>query len=170
MTAGEVTRLLDAGHARLAEQVIILAQAAGWSVIVEYTFSHYGERGSVDIVGWHPATRHLLIVEIKTMLLDIQDLLSTLDRKVRLVPQLVAKERGWEPVAVGRLVVVPDASSARRVVRSHDATFAAAFPARSWQVRAWMERPRGTLSGIWFLSPTRDRHGDRSYRSTPPRR
>ena len=99
MTAAEVTRLLDAGHARLAERVVSLLQAAGWIVIVEYTFSHYGERGSVDIVGWHPAARHLLIVEIKTRLLDI-DLLSTLDRKARLVPQLLARERGWEPAAV----------------------------------------------------------------------
>lgn len=71
MTAAEVTKLLDAGHARLADRVVGLLRAAGWAVIVEYTFSHYGERGSVDIVAWHAAARTLFIVEIKTILLDV---------------------------------------------------------------------------------------------------
>ena len=105
MAAAEVTRLLDAGHARLAEQMITLVQAAEWSVIVHYTFSHYGERGAVDIVGWHPATRHLLIVEIKTMLLDIQDVLARSIARSGWSRSSWPKERGWEPVAVGRLVV-----------------------------------------------------------------
>lgn len=160
MTAAEVTRLLDAGHARLADSVVALLRAGGWTVIVEYTFSHYGERGSVDIVAWRAATRALLIVEIKTRLLDVQELLSTLDRKCRLVPQLLAQERGWIPTVVGRVVVVEDAAAARRVVRSHAATFDVALPARAWRVRSWIADPQGALAGIWFQSSTpRGRRG-----------
>jgi hypothetical protein len=167
MTAAEATRLLDTGHARLVERVVLLLRAARWSVIVEYTFSHYGERGSVDIVGWHAMTRHLLIVEIKTKLLDLQDLLSTMDRKARVVPQLLVRERQWEPSAVGRLIVVEDAASTRRVVGSHGATFDAAYPSRSWSVRAWIASPQGPLSGLWFLSPTRSARRDRTGSRAP---
>ena len=161
MTAAEVARLLDAGHAQLAEAVIALVQAAGWAVIVEYTFSHYGERGSVDIVGWHAASRAMLIVEIKTRLLDVQELLSTLDRKFRLVPQLLARERGWTPLAVGRVVIVEESAGARRTVRSHAATFDAALPDRAWAVRGWLARPVGALSGLWFLSSMPGEHRNR---------
>src|SRR5688572_23005937 len=33
MTAAEVARLLDAGHARLADAVVALLRAAGWTII-----------------------------------------------------------------------------------------------------------------------------------------
>lgn len=166
MTAAEVTRLLDAGHARLVEAVVTLLQAAAWDVRVEFTFSHFGERGSVDVLAWHAPTRTLLIVEVKTRLLDVQELLATLDRKCRLVPQLAAQDGPWRPLTVGRLLVVEESSAARRVVAAHAATFGVAFPARSRAVRAWIGAPAGPISGLWFLSPT---NGGRMNRPRPGR-
>src|SRR5687768_12711479 len=93
MAAADVTRLLDEGHAHLVEAVLTILRDNRWETIAEYTFSHFGERGSVDIVAWHAVTRTPLVVEIKTVLLDVQDLLGTLDRKCRLVPQLLGVER-----------------------------------------------------------------------------
>jgi transcriptional regulator with XRE-family HTH domain len=86
----ELPRLLDSRHALLVERVVAILAAAGWEVVVEYTFSVFGERGSVDVLAWRPSERALLIVEVKTELSDLQNLLSVLDRKARLVPGLVA--------------------------------------------------------------------------------
>jgi transcriptional regulator with XRE-family HTH domain len=160
MPAADVTRLLDEGHARLVETVLRVLHSHSWETIAEYTFSHYGERGSVDVVAWHAGTGTVLIIEIKTVLLDVQEVLATLDRKCRVVPQLLAKERGWRPAAIGRLVIVEDRSTARRVVATHRATFDSALPARSRRARGWVAAPSGPLAGVWFLSSTNGIHGE----------
>jgi transcriptional regulator with XRE-family HTH domain len=149
---GEIDRLRDRDHALLVELAVSVLAASGWEVIVEYTFSHYGERGSIDIVGWHAASATLLIVEVKARVYDVQALFSGLDRKARLAPQLLRRERGWDPRAIARLVVVPERTANRRLVASHAALFAAALPARGRDVRAWLQHPAGSLSGLWFLS------------------
>ena len=154
LPAAEVSRLLDEGHAANVEHMMRILADRGWQTIAEYTFSHYGERGSVDILAWHPASRTLLITEVKTVVIDLQEVLSTLDRKVRIVPQLVSSERAWRPAAIGKLLVVEDSTVARRVVRSHAATFDAALPDRSRRARAWVAEPSGSFAGIWFVSLT----------------
>ena len=62
--------------------------------MVEYTFNHYGERGSVDVVAYHAGHRALLIVEVKTRLTDLQAFLASFGRKLRVVPALVRDDRG----------------------------------------------------------------------------
>jgi hypothetical protein len=57
MLAADVTRLLDHGHADVVEEVLRHLRSAGWQTIAEYTFNHYGDRGSVDIVAWRAASR-----------------------------------------------------------------------------------------------------------------
>jgi transcriptional regulator with XRE-family HTH domain len=151
---GEAARLLDREHARTVEVVVGLLRRWGWEVIVEHTFSHFGERGSIDIVGWHYASRTLLVVEVKTRVLDLQDLLAAFDRKVRLAPRLLAESRGWAAMSLGRVVVMPDRTANRDAVRRHRATFAAALPSGSRDVRRWLRAPSGGVAGVWFLSST----------------
>ena len=45
--------------------------------------------------GWHEPTRSLLVIELKTELVDLQETVGTLDRKVRLATQ-IAHEQGWD--------------------------------------------------------------------------
>lgn len=161
LPAAEVGRLLDEGHAAVVDHVLVVLRRCGWETITEYTFSHYGERGAVDIVGWCAATGTLLIIEVKTLLLDVQEIIGTLDRKCRLVPRLVAAERGWIARSAGRLLVVEEASTARRVVARHAATFGSTFPIRGRAVQRWIEHPDGPLTGLWFLSPTNGVRGSR---------
>lgn len=151
---GEADRLRDRDHATIVDEVVAVLSRHGWQVIVEYTFSHYGERGSIDIVAWHPVARALLIVEVKTRVYDVQLLLAGMDRKCRLAAQLLRSERGWVPAAVGRALVVADLTANRSLVRTHAALFDAALPARSRAVRAWLRSPAEALAGIWFLSTT----------------
>jgi transcriptional regulator with XRE-family HTH domain len=92
-------RLLDADHAVIVNDLAAVLRSLGWEVVVEYTFNHYGDRGSVDILAWHSATRSLLVIEVKTRIVDVQELLSSIDRKVRVVPQLVRTERALQTSA-----------------------------------------------------------------------
>lgn len=149
--APEIDRLRDRRHAAMVEQMVAILGALGWEARPEYSFSHYGERGAIDILAWHAASGTLLIVETKTRLWDIQDLLSVLDRKRRLLPGLVRCENGWAARAVGVLLVLPEMSTHRHVVDRHSATFGAVMPKRQRAVRTWLAKPVGDLGGILFL-------------------
>jgi transcriptional regulator with XRE-family HTH domain len=147
----EVDRLRDRLHSAMVEQMASILSATDWQTKVEHSFNHFGERGSIDILAWHPACHTLLIVEIKTRLWDIQDLLSTMDKKRRLMPGLVARDFGWKVRTVGALLVLPEMSTHRHVIDRHAATFRAALPQRQREVRDWLADPATDLRGILFL-------------------
>jgi hypothetical protein len=146
-------RLLDADHAALVEQVVGILQSDGWLVATEVSFSIFGERGSIDILAFHPRAQVLLVIEIKSTVPDVQARLVTLDRKVRLAPK-IARERGWSATRVGRLLVIRDDRTSRRRVEQHELTFGTTFPDRSRRSRQWLHRPdpSAPLSGLWFLT------------------
>lgn len=146
-------RLLDSAHAALVEQVVRLLGGVGWLVATEVSFNHFGERGSIDILAFHPASRLLLVVEVKSVVPDVQATLVTLDRKERLALQ-IARERGWDAAGVSRLLVIREDRTSRRRIDAHAATFANAFPHRARVIRGWLARPQPTrpLRGLWFLS------------------
>jgi len=67
------------------ELVVRRLVGCGWRATVEYTFSLNGGIGSVDVLAWHVPSRALLVIEVNASLLDLQETLSTFDRKVRAV-------------------------------------------------------------------------------------
>lgn len=158
---GDGVRLLDAEHAAIVNAVVTDARHHRWECLVEYTFNHYGERGSVDVVAWHPEHRYLLIAEIKSRLLDTQNTVASLDRKVRIVPRLLAIERGWRPTHVGVVLVAAELTANRSVVARHRATFQSGFPDRTWAVRRWLRHPKSELRGLWFVRPSNTATGKR---------
>jgi len=162
-------RLLDEDHAYLVERCAEMLRRAGWEVVIEFTFSVYGERGAVDIVAWQPSRRALLIVEVKSAIVDLQALISTLDRKVRLLPKLVAEQRGWVPVLVGRLVYAPATTRNRGVVTRHAALLRSAYPMRGADARRWLKQPVGALSALWLTRPSVDRTAARRVQPAPMR-
>jgi transcriptional regulator with XRE-family HTH domain len=153
--AADLERTANAAHARLAEAVVEwLGSFSGWIVPPEIGFSNYGERGVIDLLCWHPIRRALLIIELKTEVVDINEVLGTLDRYVRNAAVAVSPF-GWGPGTVARLLIVGESTHNRRRVAAHAALFAAAFPHRIQAVRAWLRDPAGDLSGLMFV---RDRH------------
>jgi len=134
-----------------------MLRAEGWDVTVEYSYNHFGERGSLDVVGWHATRMALLIVEVKVRVLDVQDLHAGVDRKARVVPALLAAQRGWRARTVGRLVVVRDTPANRAVVARHAQTFAASLPQRAREAARWLRDPVGQLTALWFVRPATDR-------------
>jgi transcriptional regulator with XRE-family HTH domain len=72
----DLPKLIDERHACICRDVATRLERDGWLVHPEYAFNWRGERGAIDILAWHPATRSLLIIEVETALPDLQDLLS----------------------------------------------------------------------------------------------
>lgn len=145
-------RLLDADHAALVTEVASILGHAGWEVRVEVTYNDYGDRGSIDILAFHPASAALLVIEVKTEITAIEETLRKIDEKVRLAPAIARSRFGWQPRSVSRLLVLPELSTARRRVASHGAIFARVLPLRGRPIRAWIARPSGSVAGLWFLS------------------
>ncbi len=155
-------RLLDEGHARLGGHVVEILRRDGWDTKVEVTFSVYGDRGSIDILAWHAASRTLLVVEIKTELGSVEGLLRPLDVKCRLARGIARDRFGWQATGVGRLVVMPEDSTVRRQVTRHTPIIDASLPHRSREVRQWLRSPDGPLAGLWFLSQVRSANATRN--------
>jgi len=104
----------------------------------------------VDVLAFHPLLGALLIVEVKSAVPDMQDMLAGVDRKARLGPQLAA-DRGWRVRSVSRLLVLPDGRTARRRLVDHAAIVGQVFPLRTAAVRRWIARPVGAIGGVLFL-------------------
>jgi transcriptional regulator with XRE-family HTH domain len=148
---GELDRLLDEGHAALVGAIVGMLEAEGWIARPEVSFSAFGERGSIDVLAWHPETRTLLVIEVKTELTSVAETLRKHDVKVRLAARIARDRFGWSPQAVGRLLVLPGGPTARRQVHRHDPVLGNACPARGAAVRRWLRGPAGAISGLLFL-------------------
>lgn len=149
----ELDRLVDARHAGIVKAVVSRL-APEWQTVVEYTFNPYGDRGSVDVLAWHAAARVLLLVEVKSEPDSLESVLRSMDVKVRVVPPLIARERGWRVRSLGAVLVLPDETTARRAVARMSPIFDVALPARSVAVRGWLREPACPMRGIWFLADT----------------
>lgn len=145
-----VDRLLDAAHAELVDAAAASLARLGWNVAIETTFSFDGDRGSIDILAWYASERTALVIEVKSVVPDAQATIAALDRKTRLAAR-IARERGWEPAAVARLLVVGEGTTSRRRVALYSAMFGTAFPDRGRTIMRWLRRPDGPLSGLLFL-------------------
>ena len=146
----QLDRLLDEGHARLVDTMARRLRGLGWEVAVEVTFSIRGERGSIDLLAFHPTSRALLIGEIKSVMPDFQATVATHDRKARLGNE-IARQRGWSAGSTSRLLVIEAGSTARDRVRRLAAAMTAAYPARGAAVRAWLRNPGEAISGLLFV-------------------
>ena len=146
-------RLLDASHAAVVDQVVRFLDATGWIPATEVSFNHFGERGAIDVLAFDPVSRVVLVVEVKSVVPDVQLTLVGVDRKVRLARE-IAHERGWDAIAVGRLLVIREDRTSRRRIDAHEATFANAFPDRARAIRKWLAMPSAErpIRGLWFLS------------------
>jgi hypothetical protein len=154
--------LLDERHARMVEHgVRHLSSLRGWLAESEITFSKYGERGSIDILGSERQESAVAVCEVKTALGSLEETNRVLDMKARLAPSIVFDRHGWRPRNVARILILPRSTAVRRVVDAHAATMGSVYPARTRAVHAWLRKPSGPLSGIWFVADGPDRSTDR---------
>jgi len=183
----DLDRMLSSRHAMLAESVIqaLRRDSPDWQVFPEVSFSIWGERGVIDLLAWHPGRRALLVIELKTELVDVGETLGTMDRKQRLAAQ-VAAERGWEASIVSGWIILAAGRTNERRLAAFRSTLRAAYPADARQMRAWLKDPRGSIAAlsIWHEAAPRSivsgratlatthrvRRSVRPVRPTPPKR
>lgn len=151
---GELDRLVDQDHADGVGATADLLERLAWVTRAEVSYSVYGERGSIDLLAWHAPTRTLLIIEVKTRLHAIEETLRIHDTKVRLAAKIAKEQFGWQPSAIARLLVLPDASTPRRQVARHGSVLDRAYPLRGAAARAWLVSPSGRAGLLIFLSRT----------------
>lgn len=152
----QLDRLMDADHASLVGATVELLESLGWQVRVEVSFNHYGDRGRVDVLGLHPATATVLVVEVKSLIGDVQDTIGRLDVKARLAAML-ASSVGWPASrSVTRALVLGDSRATRRLVAAHEAVFSS-FRPRGRQAIAWLRHPSppAPVGLLWFAKLTR---------------
>jgi transcriptional regulator with XRE-family HTH domain len=148
---GELERLQARRHSALAEAVIARLSAFGWEVRPEVSFSIFGERGVIDVLAWHPATQTLLVIELKTEIVNVGELLGALDRKARLAPRISA-DLAWRPATLALALIVADSSTNRRHVRAHARTLRAMLPADGRRLRGWLAKPTDEVRALAFWS------------------
>ena len=164
---GDLDRLLDERHARLGAVLARRLEQLGWTVMPEVSYSVFGERGSIDLLCWHAASRTLLVVELKSELTSIEETLRRFDVKRRLAARVAADRLGWQAANVGRLLVLPSDRTARRRVAAHAPLLARALPNSAADVRRWLREPSGPLDGILFMTDSDQasgRHGTSARR------
>lgn len=149
----DLDRLLDAAHAALGASVKRRLERWGWIVRVEVSYSRYGERGRIDLLAWHPATRFLLVIELKTALVDVQALIGGLDAKARLARH-VAEQFGWDVRAVVPAIVFTEDRAIRKRLLQVETLFDR-FTPRGRSAISWVRSPNEAPSGLlWFASPS----------------
>lgn len=152
---GEVDRLLNQKHADLVEDAAAVYRADHWTILPEFSFSRFGERGSIDLLAVQPARRTAAINEMKASITAVDETLRRHDIKIRLAADTIEERLGWRPTTINRILIVPEESAIRSAIARHGATFDATYPARSREIRSWIRSPDRPLAGIWFLSPKR---------------
>jgi transcriptional regulator with XRE-family HTH domain len=147
----DLDRLVNAHHAGLHESVVawfgrILPE---WILDPEVSFAIGVERGVIDLLAWHPGRRALLIIELKTDVVEISDLMAKAHQRRRLARRIVA-ERGWDPVTVSVWIVVADGSANRARVSRHLAVLRTAFPVDGRSMRSWLRSPDRAVAALSF--------------------
>ena len=121
--SGELVRLADEEHAVIVELLATWFSASGFAVEIEASFSEWGERGRIDLLAFDAPRRTIVIVEVKTLLLDLQDLLGATSVRERLAPT-IARRRGWIVDRVVTMLALADVPATRAIVRRHPSAFA----------------------------------------------
>ena len=150
---GEFDRVVSARHAALGERVAAwIARQPGWLAVAEVSFSIYGERGIVDLLAWHESTGSLVAIELKTAIVDVDELIGTLDQKRRLGARIAAG-RGWAARSVYAWLIVGDSRTNRRRVAEHRNLLTSGLPRDGRSLAPLFLHPeRGAQSGIAFWS------------------
>jgi hypothetical protein len=169
--AGDLDRILNARHSRLHELVARrFREVGGWLVAPEASFAFGGERGVIDLLAGQPDRDMLLVIELKTEIVDVNELLGKLDRKRRLAPR-VAASLGWRlgPASqVSVWLIVADGKTNRRRVEAHRAMLRSALPTDGRTMGGWLARPLRPIRALSFW--TDDRPGNVRGGIAAPRR
>jgi len=137
-------RQRDAAHARCVAYVARRLIAEGWLVQREVQIGSPSRPGWIDILAFNPVGLVLLVIEVKTELIDLGGLERQLRWYVREAPR-AATQFGWQPEALQGCVLLLSTSAIDDRIRENAAGVRQIFP-RRW--RDLVQVVRGeTISG-----------------------
>jgi transcriptional regulator with XRE-family HTH domain len=143
---GDRLRQREPAHARCSAHVASRLRRAGWEVATEVEVGGDRSRGWIDVLAYHPETRILLVIEIKTEIRDlgaIERALSWYEREAL----IVAPRLGWHPRGrIGCLLLLAtDANEARAAANREP--LRVGFPVRAKELASAVDRTGGALAG-----------------------
>ncbi len=147
----DLDRLVSGRHAGLHESVArwFAEELPDWTLEPEVSFSIYGERGITDILAWHAGYRALVIIELKTDIVDVNELIGRMDQRRRLAMEIAAG-RGWHPLTVSMWVIVAEGRANRARLAAHKAVLRNAFPLDGRSIRGWLRSPDRPIAAMSF--------------------
>ncbi len=146
----DLDRVMVGAHDALQRAVLrYIASLPGWVAVAEATYSIFGERGAIDVLAWHEATCTVLIIELKTLLVDPAEIRRKNDERQRLAAKIAA-DRGWHAKSVAVWLVFADTRTNR--LRVEESTDILKTPATldGRAMRAWLRRPSGPVMALSF--------------------
>lgn len=145
----DLDRLVSGRHSGLHESVArwFADELPDWTLDPEVSFSIFGERGVIDILAWHPGHRALVIIELKTDIVDVNELIGQMDRRRRLAREIV-EARGWEPLTVSTWVIVANGRTNRARLAAHRELLRNAFPVDGRSMPGWLHRPDRAVAAL----------------------
>jgi len=147
----ELDRMLDSAHASVQAAWASLLRGLGWQVWIERTFSHYGERGRIDLFCWHAAFRIALVIEVKTELADAQALLGGLDMKTRLAAPIARGLGLGQPAMSIPMILFTESMTTRRRAAELSSLFTS-FDLRGKAAIHWLRHPRSPVGGVMIFT------------------
>jgi transcriptional regulator with XRE-family HTH domain len=145
----DLDRLVSGRHSGLHESVArwFDDEMPAWTLDPEVSFSIQGERGIIDILAWHPGHRALVVIELKTDIVDVNELIGQMDRRRRLA-QRIAEERGWDPLTISTWVIVAAGRTNRARLAAHRVLLRNAFPVDGRSMMGWLRRPDRRVAAL----------------------
>jgi transcriptional regulator with XRE-family HTH domain len=147
--AGDLDRLVNSGHARLHESVArwFAQELPEWVLDPEVSFSIFGERGVIDILAWHPGHRTVIVIELKTDIVDVNQPMGQMNQRRRLARR-IANDRGWDPLTISTWVIVANGRTNRARLAAHRAALRNSFPLDGRSMRGWLRRPDRAIAAL----------------------
>ena len=148
----------DLVHARCSAYVDRRLRAAGWLTSREVEIVHQRSHGWIDILAFDPATRILIVIEVKTRLDD----LGAIERQIGWYERSafgVARGLGWAPRRVTGWLLVLASDEVERSIRSNRELLSRAFPFRAREMAHILGRVEGSVvgRGLALVDPTTKR-------------
>lgn len=146
----DLDRLAGGAHDALQHAVLgFFDSLPGWVAAAEVTYSIFGERGAIDVLAWHAASQTLLIIELKTLLVDAGEIARKTDERRRLAATIAAG-RGWHPASVAVWLIFTDTRTNRRRVEDHARILQPPGSLDGRAMRTWLRQPTGPVSALSF--------------------
>lgn len=130
---GDRQRQREPAHARCSAHVAKMLRQAGWEVATEVEVGGDRSRGWIDVLAYHPVTRWLLVIEIKTEIHDLGAIERSLGWYER-EAVIAARRMGWRPGrSIGCLLLLASGANDARASANRE-SMDVGFPVRARQL------------------------------------